>query len=115
MKICAEKFIACLKEKNMNFETKEASDGSICVQFPYQRKVTSCIFSGENGEYLSFYTMIDQTSPEKRGQILEACNKVHTEYKWITLYVDEDTAVRATAVKQIAEKRLGNTCGLAYL
>ena len=31
----------------------------------------------------------------------------------ITLYVDEDTAVRSTAVKQIAEKRLGTTVTVA--
>jgi hypothetical protein len=31
----------------------------------------------------------------------------------ITLYVDEDTAVRATAVKQIAEKRLGTAVTVA--
>ena len=31
----------------------------------------------------------------------------------ITLYVDEETAVRATAVKQIAEKRLGTAVTVA--
>ena len=90
MKICAEKFIAYLKEKNLNFNTKEYEDGTVRVSFPYQGKVTDCIFNGDQGEYLSLYNVMENTKKEKRGQILEACNKVHTEYKWITLYVDDD-------------------------
>lgn len=93
MKPCAELFIESLKAKDLNFRVGEAADGDVCVDFPYQGKVTKCIFTGENGEYLSLYLVYEHVPEDKVADVIFVCNDLNCQYKWVTYYVDKDNDV----------------------
>lgn len=90
MKICAERFIEDLKAKNLNYQVGEAEDGDVCVDFPYQGKVTKCFFSGDEGEYLSLYLVYERVPEDKVADVIFLCNELNCRYKWVTYYVDKD-------------------------
>ena len=60
------------------------------VDFPYQGKVTKCIFSGDLGQYFSMYLVYERIPEEKVPNLIFLCNQLNAEYKWITYYVDDD-------------------------
>jgi len=90
MLACAELFINYLNSKNLNFDTKEFPDGTVLVAFPYQGKVTRCIFNGDEGKYLSLYLVYERVPDEKLADVIFLCNELNCEYKWATFYVDKD-------------------------
>ena len=91
MKICAEKFINLLKERELHFSTRvDEEDGAVLVDFPYDGKVAKILFNGETGEYASFYLQYESVSAEKRLATIEACNEQNCRFKWVTFYVDKD-------------------------
>ena len=90
MLLCAERFIQNLKEKNLNYAAGDTERGDTVVDFPYQGKVTKCIFSGECGEYFSMYLVYERIPQEKVIDLILLCNELNAEYKWVTYYVDKD-------------------------
>lgn len=90
MQPCAAAFIEKLKSKNLNYATKDTDRGDTVVDFPYQGKVTKCIFSGETGEYFSMYLVYERIPEEKVADLIFLCNELNAEYKWVTYYVDKD-------------------------
>ena len=90
MLICAQEFIDNLKEKNLNFQHAETETGNVVVDFPYQGKVTKCIFSGEEGQYFSMYLVYERVPEDKVADLIFLCNQLNAEYKWVTYYVDND-------------------------
>ena len=90
MLACAELFIENLRSKNLNFDVNELPDGAVRVAFPYQGKVTRCIFNGDNGSYLSLYLDYEKIPEEKLADAVFLCNELNAEYKWVTFYVDKD-------------------------
>ena len=93
MLACAELFINYLNSKNLNFDTKEFPDGTVLVAFPYQGKVTRCIFNGDEGKYLSMYLVYERVPDEKLADVIFLCNELNCEYKWATFYVDKDNDI----------------------
>ena len=93
MNACAELFIESLKAKNLNFRVSEAKDGDICVDFPYQGKVTKCFFSGDQGQYMSLYLVFEHIPEDKVADVIFVCNDLNCKYKWVTYYVDKDNDV----------------------
>jgi hypothetical protein len=87
---CAELFINFLKSKNFNFNANVDSDGDYIVDFPYDGKITKCIFSGDDGKYLSLYLIYENIPEDKLASLIFACNELNTRYKWVTFYVDTD-------------------------
>lgn len=87
---CAELFIDFLRSKDLNFNSKVDSDGDVIVDFPYDGKVTKCIFSGDDGKYLSMYLLYESVPEDKLANLIFACNELNTRYKWVTFYVDGD-------------------------
>ena len=90
MKICAEKFINLLKERDFKFSSIVDDDGDVIVDFPYDGKIAKILFCGETGEYASFYLQYESVSAEKRLATIEACNEQNCRFKWVTFYVDKD-------------------------
>ena len=52
--------------------------------------MTKCIFSGDQGEYLSIYLVYERVPEEKIADLLVVCNDLNCQYKWVTYYMDED-------------------------
>ena len=90
MLLCAEKFIQKLKANNLNYAAGDTERGDTVLDFPYQGKVTKCIFSGEMGEYFSMYLVYERVPQEKVANLIYLCNELNAEYKWVTYYVDKD-------------------------
>jgi len=89
MLLTAELFINDLKSKDLSYSVNDRGD-TVIVDFPYKGKVTKCVFSGENGKYLSLYLVYEHIPDEKVADVIFLCNKFNAEYKWITYYVDND-------------------------
>ncbi len=90
---CAQLFIDELEAKNLNFDQRELDDGDCIVSVPYNGKNARCIFSGDNGEYLSMYLQYENVPKEKILEVLVACNELNCKYKWISFYVDKDNDI----------------------
>lgn len=91
MLACAELFTKSLDAKGLHYAVNVDSDGDVIVDFPYQGKVTKCIFSGDNGTYLSLYLIYEHIPEDKFADAIFACNEFNTRYKWVTFYVDKDS------------------------
>ena len=90
MLTCAQLFCDFLVSKNFYFENSVDDDGDVIVKFPYEGKITKCIFSGDDGKYLSLYMLYENVPEEKLADLIFACNELNTKYKWVTFYVDGD-------------------------
>lgn len=90
MLTCAELFINYLNSKDFNFSVNETDSGATVVNFPYQGKVTKCVFSGDNGEYLSLYLVYENVPEDKAADVIFLCNELNAKYKWVTFYLDDD-------------------------
>ena len=88
--LCADLFIDFLKSKNFNFNSFVDNDGDVIVDFPYDGKIAKCIFSGDEGKYLSLYLIYENVPEDRIANMIFACNELNTRYKWITFYVDSD-------------------------
>ncbi len=87
----AERFTAFLDEKDLHYFAKTDEDGDAIVDFPYDGKVTKCIFTGESGKYVSLYTIYDSVPQDKLAAVLIACNELNAKYKWVKFYIDDDS------------------------
>ena len=85
----AENFVKHLKASDLTCAVDDRGE-TVIVDFPYKGKVTKCVFSGEEGKYLSFYLVYEHIPDEKVADIIFLCNKFNAEYKWVTYYVDSD-------------------------
>lgn len=93
MNVCAQRFIDELNAKDLNYQIGEADDGDVCIDFPYQGKVTKCFFSGEQGQYMSQYLVFERVPEDKLTKVVLKCNALNCHYKWVTFYVDKDKDV----------------------
>ena len=89
MLLSAQLFIEDLKSKNLQFNARELDD-EVVVSFPYDGKVTNFIFSGEDGKYVSMFTMFESIPADKVGDLLVVCNNLNATYKWLKFFVDKD-------------------------
>ena len=90
MLTCAELFIAKLDSKGLHYSSRVDSDGDVIVDFPYQGKVTKCIFSGDNGKYLSLYLVYERVPEDKYADGIFLANEMNCKWKWVKFYVDGD-------------------------
>lgn len=90
MLTCAERFAKKLDSKDLHYRTATNSNGDDVIIFPYQRRDTTCFFSGEDGKYLSMYTCFESVPEDKYVEALVACNELNAHYKWVTFYIDKD-------------------------
>ncbi|MBQ9736705.1 MAG: YbjN domain-containing protein [Clostridia bacterium] len=90
MLACAELFTKFLESKGLNFNVREDSDGDVFVMFPYDGKITRCIFSGEEGKYLSLYLVYENVPEDKMADAIFLANELNTKWKWVKFYVDGD-------------------------
>lgn len=90
MLLCAEIFVNHLEEKELKYSVRVDDDGDVIVDFPYQGKITKCIFTGDDGKYLSFYQVFENVPLDKQAEMILLCNELNTAYKWVTFYVDDD-------------------------
>ena len=90
MSKCAKMFVKFLESTDFHYTTRVDSDGDTVVDFPYEGKTTRCFFSGDDGMYLSLYTIFESIPAEKRNDLILVCNDLNCQYKWITFYVDKD-------------------------
>ncbi len=88
--LCANLFIEFLKSKDFKFNSFVDNDGDVIVDFPYDGKIAKCIFSGDEGKYLSLYLVYENVPEDKLANLIFACNELNTKYKWVTFYVDSD-------------------------
>ena len=87
---CAENFVADLKSKGLHYDVFETDDGGVVVKFPYDNRITSCVFKGEEGRYLSMYTIFERVPEEKIADGYALCNSLNAKFKWLKFYVDKD-------------------------
>ena len=90
MNVCAGNFINYLKERDFTFNVKEKEGTDTTVTFPYQGKMTSFAFTGDDGCYVSIHTVYENVPEEKFADLLIVCNELNTEYRWLKFYVDTD-------------------------
>ena len=90
MKLCAQKLANHLDSENYNYSTRENDNGNSVVIFPYKGKEAQCVFSGDDGKYLSIYMVYESVPEDRFAQALIACNEVNVQYKWVAAYLDEE-------------------------
>lgn len=93
MLLCAQLFIEDLTNKNLNFDSREDSDGDVIVRFPYDGKITTFIFTGEEGRYVSMYTVMENVPQEKTADLYAVCNQYNSTLKWFKFYLDKDNDI----------------------
>lgn len=89
MNICAQNFISLIESKNVKYSKYELEDGIVFVDFPYNGKTAHCIFSGDNGTYLSLYLAYEDVPDEKLADVIFLCNELNAKYKWATFFVND--------------------------
>ena len=82
MTICPELFIDLLHQKDLHAGVNER-DGKVFVEFPYKGKVTRFVFSGDQGEYVSMFTIIENAPEDKIPAVLVTCNALNAKWKWL--------------------------------
>lgn len=91
----AELVIEDFKSKDFVYDVKEASDGDVILRFPYDGKAVTMIFTGDRGEYVSFYHQIERVPEDKMLPALLAANSLNDTYKWLKFYIDHDNDLMA--------------------
>lgn len=87
---CAELFAQDLESKDLHFTVSQTDDGGDIIRFPYDNRMTTCIFKGDDGCYLSMYTVVERVPADKLPDMYAVCNAINARYKWLKFYVDED-------------------------
>ena len=90
LNVCAQRLANTLQDKDLNYQTDIANDGTSVILFPFQGKVVRMFFSGENGKYLSMYLVFERVPDEKVTDVILKCNELNCQYKWFSFYVDKD-------------------------
>lgn len=86
----AQLFIDDLTSKNLKFNVREVPSGEVILSIVFDGKNTNFIFSGENGEYVSMYTLFESVPAEKVSDVLVVCNSLNTQLKWFKFYIDDE-------------------------
>ncbi len=89
MRACAELFTQDLQSKGLPFESVEKEDSSV-VRIVYDGRRTSCIFTGEEGTYLTVYTYFESIPEAKITDFYAICNGLNSKYKWLKFYIDDE-------------------------
>ena len=93
MKLCAERFVNLLREKDLNFSPVTTREGNDLIDFPWQGRNLKCIFSGDQGEYLSLYYFLESVPEDKIADALWVCNEMNNKYKWVKFYIDSENDI----------------------
>ena len=90
MLLSAKNFIEELESRSLKYTVRETGDTEVVVSFPYNGKTTNYFFSGEDGKYVSMYTLFENVPKDRLSQLCVVCNKLNADYKWFKFYVDKD-------------------------
>lgn len=90
MNTCAKLFIDNLNSKDLHFSVEEKEGGKTIVQIPFDNRNHRFVFTGDNGEYLSMYTLFESVPQDNFADALIVCNQLNAKYKWLKFYIDED-------------------------
>ena len=90
MLLAAQLFMEDLEAKELNYSFREAGD-DVIVNFPYDGKFTNFVFSGNDGCYVSMYTVFESVPADKVPDMLVVCNSLNAKYKWLKFYIDKDS------------------------
>lgn len=93
MLLSAQLFIEDLESKQLKFDVKEASDGDVIVIFPFDGYSANIIFSGDDGRYVSMYTVFEKVPGDKVSDMYAVCNQLNSSYKWLKFYIDKDNDI----------------------
>lgn len=107
MKKCTQSFTDSLTEKELNFTVKNSETSEI-VDFPWQGRNLKCIFSGDDGEYLSLYYCLENVPEDKLADILIVCNELNSKYKWVKFYIDSDNDIMLEDDAILSYENAGN-------
>ena len=110
MKRLAQIFIDELKSKELTVDYKEDSDGDVIVQIPFDGKMTTFIFNGDEGEYVSMYTCFESIPAEKVPTMLVVCNQLNMTYKWLKFYIDRDNDLMVQDDAILTEENAVSEC-----
>ncbi len=86
----AEMFKEFLDAKELASDVREFESGETIINFPYGKNAVRCIFSSENGEYVSLYLDFEPIPEDKFIDVLIVCNELNSKFKWVKFYVDSD-------------------------
>ena len=92
MLLAAQLFMEDLESKQLRYSFREVND-DVVVNFPYDGKFTNFVFSGNDGCYVSMYTVFESCPPEKIADMLVLCNALNAKYKWLKFYIDKDNDI----------------------
>ena len=94
MNVCAEKFTAMLKARNLTYDVFDRAD-SVLVVFPYKNQKTIFDFQGDDGAHVQLATIIDTAPEDKFVDIVLACNQLNSTYRYVKFIVDSDMDIMA--------------------
>ena len=107
---CAELFIQAVREKDLSCDVKEALDGDVIVKVIYENKITTFIFSGADGKYVSMYSAMDTVPADRFANVLLVCNKLNAEYKWLKFYIDSNNFIMVEDDAILTEENATEEC-----
>ena len=110
MLTCAELFTDYLDSKDLKYQVREVGEGDVVVSLMIDSKMTNCIFSGENGKYVSMYTVFESIPADKTAAILFVCNQLNTTYKWLKFYLDKDNDLMVEDDAILSEENAAAEC-----
>lgn len=93
MKRCTENVVEFLKGKNLSVIPARSDEKVDVLDFPWEGKNLKCIFTGDEGEYLSLYYYLEVAPEDKYADVLMVCNGMNAKYKWVKFYIDSDNDI----------------------
>lgn len=111
MNLAAKIFIEEITRNDIHYQ--EHNDQGVRVTFRGDKKssITLVFFFDDEGEHVAIYGWsIASVPPEKRSIMLEICNKLNCEYRWIRFYIDKDNDVSADIDAIITSSTIGSVC-----
>lgn len=93
MKRCTEGVIEFFKAKNLNFIPSRSDEKVDILDFPWEGRSLKCIFTGDDGEYLSLFYYLESAPEDKYADVLMVCNEMNAKYKWVKFYIDSDNDI----------------------
>ena len=111
MVICAEMFVELLKSKELRYDVHEMDDGTCFVRFPYQGRVTTLMFSGDdNGVHVGLRTVFEKCPPEKVPDLLVICNSLNVQFRWLKFCIDNDNNIMVEDDAILNPETAGDEC-----
>ena len=93
MKPCTESVIKWLESKNLTVVPSRSDERTDVLDFPWEGRNLKCVFTGDEGEYLSLYYYLESAPEDKIADVLMVCNEMNSTYKWVKFYVDSDNDI----------------------